>query len=104
MGTAIQVCVNISVVGDTTPAKMKARITKTRLLPFSMATVTRPRRDMTSRTKGSSKPRAKGRRKAKKKYKYADKENIGCNDTVAKSMKNWTAAGRTKKKAKADPP
>ena len=100
----MHVCVNISVVGDTTPAKTKARRTKTRRLALSMAGVTRPRRDRTRRTRGSSKPRAKGRRKAIKKDKYADKENIGCNDTVAKSMKNWTAAGRTKKKAKAEPP
>ena len=35
---------------------------------------------------------------------YAERENMGCNDTVAKPMKNWIAAGRTQKKAKAEPP
>ena len=53
---------------------------------------------------GSSKPRAKGSRKAMKKDRYDAKENMGCREAVAKPMKNWTAAGRTKKKAKAEPP
>ena len=103
IGMAMHVWVNISVVGDTTPAKMKARRMKKRRLAFSIATVTSPRRDRTKRIKGSSNPKAKGRRKAIKNDKYADKENIGCRDTVAKPMKNWTAAGRTQKKAKAEP-
>ena len=104
IGMAMHVWVNMSVVGDTTPAKMKARRMKTRRLAFSMAAVTSPRRDRTRRTRGSSKPRAKGRRKAMKNDRYAERENIGCNDTVAKPMKNWIAAGRTQKKAKAEPP
>lgn len=104
MGTAMHVCVKISVVGDTTPAKTKARRTKTRRLALSMAGVTRPRRDRTRRTRGSSKPRAKGSRKAMKKDRYDARENMGCREAVAKPMKNWTAAGRTKKKAKAEPP
>ena len=48
----MHVWVNMSVVGDTTPAKMKARRMKTRRLAFSMAAVTSPRRDRTRRTRG----------------------------------------------------
>ncbi len=40
IGMAMHVWVNMSVVGDTTPAKMKARRMKTRRLAFSMAAVT----------------------------------------------------------------
>lgn len=40
------------------------------------------------RTRGSSKPRAKGSRKAMKKDRYDARENMGCREAVAKPMKN----------------
>ena len=95
IGTAIMTCVNMSVVGDTTAAKIKATTMRTRRLDFKKADVISPIFARKNKTRGSSKTTPKGSIKAIKKDRYELSENIGCSDAVAKPIKNNTAAGNT---------
>ena len=87
IGTAIITCVNTSVVGDTTAAKIKATTMRTRRLDFKKADVIKPIFARKNKTRGSM--------KAIKKDRYELSENIGCSDAVANPIKNSTAAGNT---------
>ena len=89
------VCVNMSVVGDTTPAMTKAMTMRTFRFPFKNAEEINPNFAKKNKTRGNSKTTPKGIIKAMKNDKYDCSENMGCNESVAKPMKNLTAAGKT---------
>ena len=63
---------------------------------FKKADDTKPSLARMSRHKGNSKTTPKGRTKEMTKDRYDPRENIGCNESVAKPRKNFTPAGRTK--------
>ena len=76
-GTAIIVCVNISVVGDTTAAKIKAITIKIFRFPFKKSPVTNPILAKKTTISGNSKMNPKGNVKAKIKERYDSSENMG---------------------------